>query len=370
MAANPDICVMIQSMRSLPPPPIPPFRCHGAVLAAGLGSRLRPLTTLRPKPLVPLFDRPLIGFALDALASAGVEAIGVNTCHLGIQVHEALAEARRRDPALPPLIAVDEDQLQGTGGGLRGIAAALRGQDAEVGATVVVNGDALFSFSLPPVLAAHGQRRPVATLALRRVPIGSPFARVAVDEAGEVWRIAEVERPGSPRGPLKIGAFTGVQVVEGAIIDALPIAGACDVFRSAYRDLLRRGASIRGVFVDDLEGAPYWLDVGTPERYLEAHEAIFEGRVQARGLVEPDGEGRRIDARAEIQPGAEIHGPCWIGPGAVIEAGALVGPMTTVGAGARVGSGVRLRSAVVWPGVQVMAGAHVGRTLIEDQGPS
>ncbi|MFN3202962.1 MAG: sugar phosphate nucleotidyltransferase [Bradymonadia bacterium] len=332
---------------------------RGAVLAAGLGSRLRPLTHHRPKPLVPIMGRPLVSFALDALARAGVDPIGINTWHLGAQIPHALAHRPER------LHFVDEETLQGTGGGLRGIAACLEEVLGDSGPLVAVNSDALFSFDVSPVLAAHARHRPLATLALRQVPQGSPFARVAVDEDGLVWRISEVERRGAHPDGLRLGAFTGVQVVSPALVEAIP-EGPGDVFRTAHKALMAEGVDVRGFFVDT-EASCFWLDVGTPERYLDAHAAILTGAMPMGGLPEPDGRGRRVHPSAEISPRAEIEGPCWIGPKAQVHAGARIGALSAVGAEAEIASGVHLDRTVVWSGVRVGAGLWSQRVIVEDQ---
>ncbi len=311
----------------------------GVVLAAGLGTRLRPLTLHKPKPLVPLAGRPLIERALDALDALGVRAVGVNAFHLGDALVEALAHRPRR-----PII-VNETTLQGTGGGLRDVAAGLPRTS-----TIVINGDALFDFDLAPLVAAHRARGSEATLVLRRVPRDSPFARIGLDAAGRIHRIAEVEGPHAPPpDALTYGAYTGVQLVEPALLDALPAEGACDVLRTAYRTRLHQGAAIHAAFVPD---DSYWLDVGTVPRYLEAHRAVLDGILRGAPLPAPRPDGVRIAADAQVSPGARLTGPCVIEAGARIAAGATVGAYTFVGADAEVGAGAVLSDCVVWAGAR------------------
>lgn len=317
---------------------------RGAVLAAGRGTRLQPLTFRRPKPLVPLGAGLLIERPLTALARLGVDRVGVNAHHLADQVAPGLAHR-------PEVVAVvHEPELEGTGGGIRGIAAALGGQ----GTLVAANGDALFDFPLAPILAAHRALGALGTLALRRVPPGSPFARVGVDRDGRVHRIAEVIGPQAHRHDLTLGAFTGVQCMEPALVDRLPAAGECDVLRTAWRDGLAEGAPLFGVWVEPADAC--WLDVGTPERYLDAHRALLDGRLDPGAVPPADGAGRHIAADAQVE--GQVLGPAVVLPGARVAAGATVGPFTWIGAGARVAPGVTLAGCVVWPGVEVTASAR------------
>jgi mannose-1-phosphate guanylyltransferase len=311
----------------------------GAILAAGLGTRLRPLTDHRPKPLVPVAGVPLVEYALEALVRAGIGHVGINAYHLGEQMPAALAHRRER------LAFVHEETLQGTGGGLRGIAAVL-----PRGTIVAVNGDALFTFDLAPLLAAHRASGALATLALREVPPDAPFGRVGVDPEGRVRRIAEVEGQGAERDDLRFGAFTGVQILEPAMVDAIPAEGECDIFRSAYRRRLGEGALVHGVFVDPR--AP-WLDVGNAERYLEANRAVLRGEAPAPpGLPVADADGRRVHPDARVAPGARLEGPLLVAAGAAVESGARVGPGTVIDRDAVVIAGADLEDCVVWPGAR------------------
>lgn len=326
-------------------------RLAGAILAAGHGTRLRPLTHHLPKPLVPVAGRPLLEYGLDALARLGIDTVGINAFHLGDALPRGLAHRPET------LRYVHETALQGTGGGLRGIAAAL-----PEGPIVAINGDALFDFDLAPIVERHRRRGAMATLVLRAVPADSPFGRVGIDSAGRLRRVAEIEGPDAHRVTLRIGAYTGIQIVEPALIAAIP-DGPCDILRSAYRRRMGEGAPLFGDFAprDGL-----WLDVGTPERYLDAHDAVLDGRLPARHLPPVDARGRRIAADAEVAADARIAPGAAVLSGARVGAGAHVGPGGFVDRGAEVAPGARLRRAVVWPGA-VARGALEDTVVLPDR---
>lgn len=306
-------------------------RYHGAVLAAGLGSRLRPLTHHLPKPLVPIAGRPLVEFGLDALARADILRVGVNACHLGDALPRALEHRAER------LWYVFEEALQGTGGGVRGIAASCPGEPL-----VVCNSDALHDFDLRPLISAHEASGAVATLVLRQVQEDSPFARVGVDSDGRVHRIAEVEGPDAERARLRMGAFTGVQLIEPALVERLPPHGPCDVLRSAYRQALAERLPVHAVFVPR---GSFWIDVGTVDRYLSAHEAVLAGRLPVAGIP-------RVDPGALIAEDARIHAHAAVLADARVGSGARLGPGVFVDSGATVAAGADLRRCVVWSGTR------------------
>ncbi len=273
------------------------------VLAAGLGTRLRPLTLERPKPVVPYGQRPLACVALDALSSLGVREVAMNTHHLAERVQPLLA------PHLPTSMRVryvHEETLLGTGGGLRNAWSLL--DDGEP--VVVMNADIVFRPDLAGALALHRRLGAVATMVLRPDPQAARFGAVEVDAGGRVRRLL-----GAPAatGPLRTTMFTGVHVLSPRAFDELPAEGC--IVRHAYRRWVDDPAVTVAGFVDD---SP-WADLGTHRRYLEACLRLA-----------PD-----VHASASIDAGAQVE-DC------------------VVGAGASIGA-VRVRRCVVWPGARVDA---------------
>ncbi len=310
----------------------------GAILAAGLGTRLRPVTDHCPKPLVPVGGVPLLEYGIEALAAAGVRHLGINLFHLADRIPPALAHR-------PETIEfVTEPVLAGTGGGLRGIAARLPRTTL-----LCANGDAQFDIDLRAALAAHRAPGAQATLVLRRPRPEETFGRVGVDGDGQIQRIAEVEGLAPHRPDLTFGVYTGVQIVEPGLVDALPPEGECDVLRTAYRARLLAGDRIGAYWVPD---DALWLDVGNEERMLAAQAAVLAGaRAGTARLPPADARGVRVDPTAVIDREAHLEGPCAVLAGAHVEAGARVGPNTVVDRGARVAADADLAGVLVWPGV-------------------
>ena len=263
------------------------------VLAAGLGTRLRPLTDVLPKPLVPVGDRAALDHVVARLRTAGVERIVVNAHHLAgpVEVHAA---------AMPGVSVSVEAELLGTAGGIQR-AAALLGE----GDVVVWNGDILADVDVAALVGAH---RDAATLVVQPLPAGQ--GSVGVDAQGRIVRLRTERFGEEARG----GQFLGIQVIGAALRARLPPSGG--LVEDLYVPAMARGETLRARW---FEGP--WSDIGTIASYLEANVAWLEAR------------GERA----------------WVGPGARVGAGVVL-ERSVVGAGAIVeGTGV-LAGCVVWPG--------------------
>jgi mannose-1-phosphate guanylyltransferase len=308
------------------------------VLCAGLGTRLRPLTEVVPKPAVPVCGLPLVHWTLALLARAGVRRAVVNTHHLADRMAEAAGDAAR---ALGIELGVSlEPVIAGTGGALREARARLAGAEA----LFLVNGDVLFDVDLAAALAAHRASGARATMVLMRMPEGARYAAVEADGGGAVRRIAGRFGPGGEA--LAPWHFTGVHVLAPELVAGVPAAPfELDVNRHVYPPLMADGL-VRGHVVEG-----YWNDLGTPERYLAANLDVLAGRVPlARFGLDPLAGVLRRDG------GAALH------PSALLEAGARV-ERSYVGAGARLGAGCAVRDALVWPGTELAPGERVERAI-------
>ena len=306
----------------------------GMVLAAGFGTRLRPLTELLPKPAVPVAGLPLLQFALARMRAAGARRAVVNAHHLAAEMERVAGEAGRG--AGVEVAISREPVIAGTGGALRQARSLLGG----AGAVVLWNGDVLFDLDLDGAVAAHRASGALATMVLAPMPQGASYATVEVDRSMAVRRIAGHGPGGANLVPLH---FTGVHVLSPAILEQVPDEPfACDVNRHVYPPLLGRGL-VRGAVAGG-----YWNDLGTPARYLQANLDVLSG-------VAP-----------VLLPGAEPFaalreaGPqVWVAPGAELDARAtLLGPVL-VGSGCRVPAGAWVERAVLWPGTSLRPGERL-----------
>jgi len=306
----------------------------GMVLAAGFGTRLRPLTELLPKPAVPVAGLPLLQFALARMRAAGARRAVVNAHHLAVEMERVAGEAGRG--AGVEVAISHEPVIAGTGGALRQARSLLGG----AGVVILWNGDVLFDLDLEGVVAAHRASGALATMVLAPMPRGASYATVEVDRSMAVRRIAGNGPGGAELTSLH---FTGVHVLSPGLLDQIPDEPfACDVNRHVYPPLLGRGL-VRGAVAGG-----YWNDLGTPARYLQANLDVLSG-------VAP-----------VLLPGAEPFaalreaGPqVWVAPGAELDARAtLLGPVL-VGSGCRVPAGAWVERAVLWPGTSLRPGERL-----------
>jgi len=295
----------------------------GMLLAAGMGTRLGPLSQERPKPLVPLLDVPVIRYGLALLRSAGIREFSVNLHHLGDRIRAELGDE---------VAYSDEPEILGTGGGVKRMAALLGGERF-----VVINAKVALDLDLRAVIAEHERRGAEASMVVRP------------DGDARRWGAIDVAQDGRVRGMLGEGAnmFTGIHVLDRAFIERIP-DGPCDIVRTAYAT--RVGA--RGpVFAHVMTPTAFFCENSTPARYLNANLALLDGAWR------PPWPATGIDATALVDPGAVLEPPVRVGAGARIGAGARVS-RSVVGRGASVESGAEVRDSVLWPGVAVAGAAR------------
>lgn len=290
------------------------------VLAAGLGTRLRPWTERIPKPALPILGSTLLRENLRLVARLGATEVVVNAHHLPDQVAR-VAKAAAEELGLPLHLSFEREVL-GTGGALVAARPLLERHDT----ILLVNGDVLTDMDLAPAVAAHAAGGADATLVLRPMPPGADFAPVEVDAEGRVLRVAGLGLPGAGRPHL----FAGVHLFGPDHLDWLPRTGACCINRQGHVPAIEAGRRLRGVVVE----AGRWSDVGTPERYREANLDLLAGAYRLPGFAPV--EGVVVEPGASVAPDATLRGPCWIGAGSTVESGATIGPRAVVLPGARV----------------------------------
>ncbi len=304
------------------------------VLAAGLGTRLAPLTDLLPKPLVPVFHKPLLTFALDSLIAAGVGSLALNTHHLP----EAFPRFFGTEPVYRdrPLHLFHELLLLDTGGGIRNARPSL-GEST----FFLYNGDILADLPLGELLERHRASGCLATLLLRPSG-GGGVANVRFDE--QSGRILDLRGAlGAESGVTAV--YSGVALFESAIFDWIPPEGPSSIIDSLL-EAMRNGEEVAGM----LCGEGIWMDLGTPASYLKAHHL----------LADP---GHR--------PGY-ITDPAWplaVHPDAVIDAEAILEGMVAVAPGAVVGKGAVVRDSILWPGAVIDPGARLEGCVVGSTTP-
>jgi mannose-1-phosphate guanylyltransferase len=317
------------------------------ILVGGQGTRLRPLTERIRKDMLPLVDRPMLAYTFEHLRRHDVRR-GIISCgYLPTQIQEHFGSSYG-DLELTYRI---EDEPLGTAGG---IAFAADGIDETF---LALNGDSLRDADLGEIVRFHKQTGAMATILLTPVADPSRYGLVRLASDGRVSTFLEKPRPEEIDTDL-INA--GLYVLEPEVLALVPAGRAVSIERDVFPRLAGEGA----VFGIALDG--YWLDIGTPESYLQAHRDVLERSfpTEIGGELGPD--FTLVDPSASVHPGARLVPPVYVGAGAVVEEGARAGSLAVLGARSRLARGAVVENAVVGARAAVGAQAVVTGSIVGD----
>jgi mannose-1-phosphate guanylyltransferase len=325
------------------------------ILAGGEGTRLRPLTYTVAKPVLPLAGRPHIAYVIDWLVRHDVDDVIVSCGHLAEGMRRAVAEL---EPGAEIRYAEEPDA--------RGTAGAIRFAEDMLGERfLVLNGDVLCDLDLTALIDQHERTGARATIALYPVEDPSGYGLVHRHEDGEITEFLEKPDPDQiDTDEINAGAY----LLERSVLDRIPPDQAVSIEREVFPQLI--GDGLYGIRLDG-----YWIDIGTPDRYLDANWDILEGRVKTV-VGEAIDDAMMVGEGCEISPDAELRAPCVIGADSTVESEAVIERSVLLD-GCSVGSGARLVNSILSGGVTVEAGAELegavvgeGETVAAEEGAS
>ena len=301
------------------------------IMAAGIGTRLRPVTDLVPKPMAPIVNRPALYHILRLLGRHGLREVVINLHHLP----EAITGYFGNGAAMGMGITYSfEPELLGTAGGVKNNAGYLGGDTF-----LVMSGDALTDIDLTGLIAAHHRMGSIATLAVKEVADPSLYGVVVADDDGRV--VAFQEKPTRDEARSRL-CNCGIYVFEPAILAHIPAGEFDDFGKRLFPDLLKQGVPFHAHAVEG-----YWSDVGNLREYIRGNADAMAGRVDV-----------------EI-PGSEIRPGVWVGDGVHIPSSARIEPPVVIGEGCEIGDDVVIEGpTVIGDGCVVGSEAHVARALI------
>jgi mannose-1-phosphate guanylyltransferase len=319
------------------------------VLVGGEGTRLRPLTETMPKPLLPLMDRRSLDHVLDHLARHGVHEVVLSSPYLE-STFEPFIEARRGEPSI---IWITEREPLGTGGAIVNARSHLDDEPF-----FALNGDILTDLDLTAMLGFHTDHAADVTIALHHVEDARAFGLVATESDGRVQEFRE-----KPEHLIPGDVNAGTYLLDPAVLSPWDEGAEASIERDIFPQVIAAGRSVFGFL-----SAAYWLDLGTPEKYLQAHFDMLEGRVHDVSYPAPwVAEDTDVDLRAHLGRWVAVGSGATVGADAeiddsVIMAGAVVEPGARVvgsilGFGSRVGAGATVQASVFGEGADVVAGA-------------
>jgi mannose-1-phosphate guanylyltransferase len=324
------------------------------ILAGGLGTRLRPLTFSRPKHLLPIANVPHIDHVLDLLQRHGVHEIVLLTSYLAEAFEPTVERAAQR--GLTVEVAHEREPL-GTAGGLKN-AQELVGNET----FLAFNGDVLTDVDLSEMVEWHRERNAEATIVLTAVDHPSAYGVVPTEPDGRV--LGFIEKPPPGEAPTNL-VNAGVYICEPRLLDRIP-AGQVS---SAERELFPAVVEDRTMYAKGTDA--YWMDIGTPENYLQANLDALAGRYVCSAVTHPDERMALLAPGAELHESARVSSSC-LGSGSRVEAGARVKravllPGATVGEGATVRDAVLGERAMVGPGVAIEATAIGDNDVVDEE---
>jgi mannose-1-phosphate guanylyltransferase len=295
------------------------------ILGAGLGMRLRPLTEDLPKPLIPVFQKPLITFVLDHLIAAGVQAFVVNTHHRPETFREFFSGGSYRGHLVE---LVHEPEILGTGGGIKNVERFFKEE-----LFISYSGDVLTDIDLQSLVDEHQRAGNDVTLALRETHLGK-------DVAVEANRVVDITNRYGHEGRYD---FAGVCVWTRAVFERIPPAQPVS-YITILADWIGQGGKIGGVVLDGGK----WFNIGSRREYLAVHRAIAEENWRPPYLAEADWP-IRVALDAEIDPTARLSG------------------FYSLGAGCRIGAGAIVEDTILWPGAQIASRSHLRNCIVRSQ---
>ena len=305
---------------------------QAVILVGGQGTRLRPLTSRIPKPIVTLVDRPFISFMLEWLRRHGVDDVVMSCGFLADSVREVLGDGTQLGIRLR---FVEEPEPRGTAGALKLAGPMLQER------FLMLNGDVLTDIDLSAQMEQHARTGARATLALVPVPDPAAYGLVTIREDRSVSDF--IEKPSSENLPTNL-ISAGAYVLEREILELIPPDRNVSIEREVWPRLI--GAGLYGY-----PSESYWLDIGTPERYMQGTFDIIEGNV-ATEVTQRLGPGW-----LSLAEGAQIHGrvipPALIERGVSVAAGAHVGSLVVLGEDVSIGEGTTVERSVVLAGTQI-----------------
>jgi mannose-1-phosphate guanylyltransferase/phosphomannomutase len=322
------------------------------IMAGGEGSRLRPLTIRRPKPMVPVVDRPTIVHIMELLKRHGITEVVITLQYLASVIQEYLGDGTTFGMKIH--YTVEESPL-GTAGSVR------EATDLLDETFVVVSGDALTDFDLTAAIRYHEEQNATATILLKRMANPLDYGVVIMDDEGRVRQFQEKPSWGEV---FSDSVNTGIYILEPKVFEHYEAGQAYDFSNQLFPKLLEKGEPIFGYVAEG-----YWCDVGSIPEYMQASADYLEGLANLPRLGRETEPGSRIwvEDEVEIDRDAQITGPVYLGPGVKIKSGAVVRGPAVIREFSIVDSRATIDRAIIWRNCYVGERAEVRGAILQTQ---
>jgi len=315
-------------------------------LVGGRGTRLRPLTNKIPKPMIPIMGKPLLERNILNLKNVGIEEVVLSTCYGAQYIQRYFGDGERFGMKIHH---VKEDIPLGTGG-------AIKNAEKYFDDTFLIfNADIISDIDLKELIKYHREKAADVTIAVTQVDNPSMYGVIEYDENN--YAISFKEKP-QPDEITSNFINAGVYIFEPKVLKEIPAGCVVSVEREVFPQLIEKGYKI-AVY----KGCSYWIDIGTPEKYLQAHMDIMAGKYRISGLSF-SGKGIYKGPGSDIHSSVKIYEPVYIGANVKIEENASIGSNVIIGDNVHIGKGVKIVGSIIWDGVVVENGARLVNTIV------
>ncbi len=308
------------------------------ILAAGFGTRLKPLTLNLPKPMFPLLNRPLLEHSLNFLSSQGIREIIVNVHHLPDEITKYFGDGADFGVHLE---FSREEEILGTAGGLKKAQPFLENETF-----LLINSDILLDIDLGKLLGFHAEKKSCLTLVVRQDPNPEKYETIELASDSRITRFINASIKDPPEKVQRV-MFTGVQIMEPGIFSRIPSGKFFSTAEDVFPKMIEEGLPVFGFLHEN-----YWIDMGKRETYIQAQADSLDGKLSLKTSTSNHPEGPLI-----VPP---VH----IGKNCKIAKESQVGPHVVLGDECRIRSGAVVENSVLWKGVTIGPNAKVQNSII------
>ena len=316
-------------------------------MAGGKGTRLRPLTCGIPKPMVPLFDKPVMEYTLDLLKDHGFYEVGITLSYLPQVIIDHFGEGKDYDLNIRYFI---EKTALGTGGSVR------NADDYLDGTFVVISGDSMTDIDLDKVVVFHKKRKSKATIVLKKVPIPIEYGVVITMPDGRISRF--LEKPGWGE-VFSDTVNTGIYILEPEVLNYYAVGQVFDFSKDLFPRLLKDEIPMYGYIMED-----YWCDIGDLASYRKTHFDILEGKVRIKLSGDEINKGIWMNSGVLISRSAKLIPPLYIGNGAIIEDDAYIDSYSVISNNCRIGHRSKIKRSIIWKNTQIGDDSNLSGTVL------
>ncbi|MBZ2174134.1 hypothetical protein K8M07_02620 [Schnuerera sp. xch1] len=316
-------------------------------MSGGIGTRLRPLTCDLPKPMVPIFNKPVMEYAVDLLKKNKIEDIAVTLHYLPNMIIDYFEDGRKFDVDINYYI---EDKPLGTGGSVK------NAQEFLDDTLIVISGDAFTNINLKKAYEFHKKKDSKATLILKRESVPLEYGVVITDEEGKIIRFLEKPSWGEVFSDT---INTGIYILEPEVFNYYEKGQNFDFSKDLFPKLLEDNIPMYGYIADE-----YWCDVGDLNSYIQTHTDILSDADKHYLIGANQGNGIWIGEGSTIEKGTKIYPPIFIGENSTIKAGTIIEPYTIIGKNCFIGEGSSIKRSILWDSVNISKNCEIRKSVI------